>query len=79
MPMATLQAVADHGKVSGPTAEHDPERRSRRAAEAGIDLAQVTDELLVDGVKQFEDAMTRLLEGIEERRAAAVTGENGSA
>ncbi len=37
-------------------------------------MKQVTDELLVDGVKQFEDAMNRLLAGIEERRAAVLTG-----
>ena len=35
MPMATLHAVADHGKVTGPTAEHDPDRRSRGAARGG--------------------------------------------
>ena len=34
----------------------------------------VTDELLVDGIKQFEDAMRRLLAGIEERREAVVLG-----
>jgi transaldolase len=79
MPMATLQAVGDHGKVTGPTAEHDPTADLDALREAGIDLSQVTDELLVDGVKQFEDAMARLLEGIEKRRAAAVAGENGSA
>ena len=31
-------------------------------------MNEVTDELLVDGVKQFEEAMTHLLDGIEERR-----------
>ena len=35
----------------------------------------MTDELLIDGVKQFEEAMIRLLAGIEERRAAVVTGQ----
>jgi transaldolase len=54
--------------VSGPTAQRDPSEELEALAAAGIDLAEVTDELLVDGVKQFEDAMTRLLEGIEERR-----------
>jgi transaldolase / glucose-6-phosphate isomerase len=44
-------------------------------AEAGINLDQVTEELLVDGVKQFEEAMTRLLAGVEEQRAAVVTGQ----
>jgi transaldolase len=68
MPLATLQAVADHGHVSGPTAEHDPSEDLKALEEAGIDMEQVTEELLVDGVQQFEDAMTRLLEGIEERR-----------
>ncbi len=31
-------------------------------------MAEVTDELLVDGVKQFIDAMNRLLAGIEKAR-----------
>ena len=72
MPLATLEAVADHGHISGPTAQRDPAEDLEALAEAGIDLGEVTDELLVDGVKQFEDAMTRLLDGIEERRQAAV-------
>ena len=65
MPMATLEAVADHGHVSGPTAEHDPSEDLKALAEAGIDMDQVTDELLADGVEQFTDAMNRLIEGIE--------------
>ncbi len=65
MPMATLLAVADHGEVTGPTAEHDPTEALAALADAGIDMKQVTDELLIDGVKQFEDAMTELLAGIE--------------
>jgi transaldolase / glucose-6-phosphate isomerase len=75
MPMATLHAVADHGKVTGITAEHDPTPDLKALAEAGIDMGQVTDELLVDGVKQFEDAMSRLLAGIDEQRAAVLTGK----
>ncbi len=74
MPLATLLAVADHGEVSGPTAERDPTPELEALAEAGIDLRQVTDELLREGVEQFEDAMSRLLAGIDERRGAVVTG-----
>ncbi len=74
MPMATLLAVADHGKVTGPTAEHDASADLEALKEAGVDMRQVTDELLEDGVKQFEDAMHRLLAGIEEERAAVITG-----
>ena len=66
MPLATLQAFADHGHVSGPTAERDPTEDLEALAAAGIDMKQVTDELLVDGVDQFKDAMNRLLEGIEQ-------------
>jgi transaldolase / glucose-6-phosphate isomerase len=75
MPLPTLLAFADHGVVSGPTAEEDPSADLAALADAGVDLGQVTDELLIDGVKQFEEAMARLLAGIEERRAAVVTGQ----
>jgi transaldolase/glucose-6-phosphate isomerase len=74
MPMATLHAVADHGEVTGPTAEIDPTDDLNALRDAGIDLREVTDELLVDGVKQFEGAMGRLLAGIAEHRAAIATG-----
>ncbi len=75
MPLATLLAFADHGTVPGLTGEIDPSGDLNALAAAGIDLDQVTDELLVDGVEQFEEAMNRLLAGIEERRAAVVTGQ----
>ena len=74
MPMATLHAVADHSQVSGCSAEHDPTADLEALEQAGIDLHQVTDELLIDGVKQFEDAMGRLLAGIEDQRAAVLEG-----
>ncbi len=74
MPMATLHAFADHGVLAGPTADQDPSADLNALAQAGIDLGQVTEELLVDGVKQFEEAMDRLLSGIEERREAVLTG-----
>ena len=38
-------------------------------------MKQVTDELLVEGVEQFEVAMNQLLAGIDARRAAVVTGQ----
>jgi transaldolase len=68
MPLATLEAVADHGTVSGPTAAHNPDETLHALEQAGIDLVEVTDELLDAGVKTFEDAMSELLDGIEERR-----------
>ena len=65
MPLNTLQAVADHGHISGPTARKDPSGDLEALTKAGIDMTEVTEELLVDGVKQFVDAMDRLLAGIE--------------
>ena len=75
MPLATLLAVADHGTVPGLTGAEDPSADLAALADAGISLEEVTDELLVDGVEQFEEAMSRLVAGIEERRAAVVTGQ----
>ncbi len=74
MPRATLDAVADHGRISGPTIEHNPEPALAALRDAGIDLKVVTDELLEAGVKQFEEAMTELLDGIEEKRGRQSEG-----
>ena len=74
MPLDTLHAVADHGRVSGPTAKHNPQADLDALAQAGIDLGAITDQLLIDGVRQFEDAMNRLLAGIEEERQGIITG-----
>jgi len=65
MPLNTMQAFADHGHISGPTAQKDPTEDLEALSKAGIDMTEVTEELLVDGVKQFIDAMDRLLAGIE--------------
>jgi transaldolase/glucose-6-phosphate isomerase len=75
MPMATLHAVADHLEITGPTAEIDPGEALEALADAGIDLKRITDELLVEGVEQFETAMTTLLQGIEQQRGAVITGQ----
>jgi transaldolase / glucose-6-phosphate isomerase len=74
MPLATLIAFGDHGSSPGLAGEQDPTADLDALADAGIDMRQVTEELLVEGVAQFEDAMKTLLAGIDERRAAVVTG-----
>ena len=73
MPMATLLAAADHGEVSGPTADSDPEEELQALDAAGIDLKEVTDKLLKDGVDKFVDPMEALLKGIDEKRQAVTT------
>lgn len=67
MPLKTLRAFGEHGHISGVTARRDPEEDLEALARAGVSMTEITDELLVAGVQQFEDAMGRLLEGIEKR------------
>lgn len=67
MPLETLEAVGDHGHISGPLGTRDPSEDLEALARAGVDMSEVTDELLADGVKKFEDAMNELLAGIAER------------
>ena len=65
MPLDTLRAFGDHGHLSGPTAQKDPSEDLAALAKAGIDMTEITDELLDAGVTQFIDAMERLVAGIE--------------
>jgi transaldolase/glucose-6-phosphate isomerase len=73
MPLETLLAVADHGEVPGNTAEIDPTEDLRKLADAGIDLQDVTDQLLVEGIAKFVTPMVKLMAGIESKREAIVT------
>ncbi|HWP49658.1 MAG TPA: transaldolase [Candidatus Limnocylindrales bacterium] len=70
MPPATYQAFRDHGRVR-PTLEEDiPGARQtlHTLAEVGIDLGQVTAELLEAGIKLFAEPFDKLLRAIEEKR-----------
>jgi transaldolase len=73
MPMATLDAARDHSEVTEPTVEIDPTPDLEALAEAGIDLDDVTDKLLRDGVDAFVTPMEKLLAGIESKRQAILT------
>jgi transaldolase / glucose-6-phosphate isomerase len=74
MPLETLLAVGDHGEPDPvPTAEIDPSADLERLREAGIDLQEVTDQLLVEGVAKFVTPMVKLIAGIESKREAIVT------
>jgi transaldolase/glucose-6-phosphate isomerase len=74
MPLATLNAVADHGSVPGATAQIDATAELNALAAVGIDMTAVTEQLLSEGIKLFEDAMNGLLAGIDKARSAIVTG-----
>ncbi|HMJ37043.1 MAG TPA: transaldolase [Baekduia sp.] len=70
MPMATLEAAADHSEATEPRVDLDPTPDLKALAEAGIDLDDVTDQLLREGVDAFVTPMEKLLEGIESKRKA---------
>jgi transaldolase len=68
MPMATLEAAREHGGVEGATAAQDPSADLKALADAGIDLKDVTDKLLRDGIDAFMVPMQKLLDGIDSKR-----------
>ncbi|WP_372787790.1 bifunctional transaldolase/phosoglucose isomerase [Paraconexibacter sp.] len=80
MPLATLIAAGERLEPAAlvlhgtPTAGLDPTVDLRALADAGIDLDDVTDTLLREGIAAFVAPMEKLLRGIEHAREAVVTG-----
>ena len=63
MPLETLSAFRDHGKVR-PSLEEDVEGARRTLADleaAGISLRKVTDDLIVEGIKKFQEPYDKLI------------------
>jgi transaldolase len=81
MPEATLNAVADHGTISGPTADsgYDEARQVVSDLSAlGIELDEVTELLESEGVDKFMDSWANLLEGVQKQlTAGAEKADNG--
>jgi transaldolase len=69
MPAATLEAVADHGRITGDSV-HGTEAASAAVitglARLGIDIDQVTDQLETEGVDKFETSWSELLATVAE-------------
>ena len=71
MPQATLTAFLEHG-AAAETVEQGAgaaQEALGSLAGAGISMEEVTDRLLVDGVKSFADSYDQLLANIEEKTA----------
>src|SRR6266436_1190021 len=64
IPPATFDAFRDHGKLRPSLTEDVPgaARHMENLAKAGISMKEVTEQLVVDGVKLFADAFKTLLE-----------------
>ncbi len=74
MPMPTLLACAEQLEVTGATADQDPAADLEALAAAGIDMADVTKKLLIEGIEKFLEPFDKLVAGVESAREAAVTG-----
>lgn len=74
LPPATMDAFRDHGKAVAGTVESNVDEAHAQLdalKAAGISLDEVTDELVIDGVKQFSDAFAKLMEAVAKRREDA--------
>ncbi len=74
MPLATIEAFADHGEIRGQTIKEDMGRAHAlwpELAELGIQEDQVGEELEIDGVKKFADSYNALLDTVEGKRTEA--------
>jgi len=71
MPPALLDAFRDHGTVVPDAIEQDAAGARRLLGELeehGISMTEITDELVVDGVRQFSEAFDKLLGAVARRR-----------
>ena len=68
-PPQTIDAFADHGTVAVTVTKGVEEARNalERLGAAGIDMREVTDELLKDGVRLFAEAFDRLETGLAKK------------
>lgn len=69
MPPATISAFKDHGVVRR-TVDQDLQQAHlllEQLAQAGIEIDQVTAQLLEEGIKSFADAFDQLRSGIDEK------------
>lgn len=78
VPPETLTAFQDHGRPNDALARglDEAERQLAALTSAGIDLEQICEQLLDDGLLAFVQAMDELLASVERRRAAFVSAES---
>ncbi|HEX8557732.1 MAG TPA: bifunctional transaldolase/phosoglucose isomerase [Pyrinomonadaceae bacterium] len=78
VPPATYTAIRDHGRVAATLEEGLDECRALigELAEVGIDLKAVTEKLQRDGLAAFVGSFDTLVESIEAKRGALLSGIN---
>jgi transaldolase len=81
MPEATLEAVADHGRIDGDTVTGTAERSTHvvdRLAVLGIDLDEVTTTLEHEGVAKFITSWEQLLSTVQDGLLTASAARTGA-
>jgi transaldolase len=75
MPEETVRAFQDHGAVALTLEEGIDEARRLfdELAEAGVDVADVTETLEAEGVQKFADSFEQLLNGVRAKRGELVS------
>jgi len=74
MPEATLNAVADHGQITGDTVTGTQDEATAQIAglkELGVDIDQVTEQLEEEGVTKFIGSWNELLQTVADGLAGA--------
>jgi transaldolase len=72
MPPATMKAFRDHGTAIRDSIESDvagAEETLAALGKLGISLDEITHELVLDGIKKFEEAFDNLIGGVKKRRS----------
>jgi transaldolase/glucose-6-phosphate isomerase len=69
LPMKTLDAYRDHGKPAARLEDHLDEAREvlHRLEELKIDIKQVTQQLVEEGIEKFNDPYDKLMDELNER------------
>ena len=76
IPLATLEAYAEHGNPANRIEEGLEEARAlmSQLEEVGIDMQKVTDELIVEGVDSFVGTFDKLLDSIRAKAGGVAAG-----
>jgi transaldolase/glucose-6-phosphate isomerase len=74
MPLATLLAAGERAEIRPGSADQDPSADLDALADAGIDMGDVTDTLLREGIEKFVEPFDKLIAGVEAVREAVLTG-----
>lgn len=78
MPMETVRAFQNHGRVAGQTVRenvHEAAAELEQLEALDIDLDAIAGQLQKDGVKAFADSFDQLMAALERKRSALMPGE----